>query len=268
MAEVHLRLPVLATVIVAFAVTALPCAHASADTALDRYVAAIALQQDARVTEALARTDGTGRQLLALRSYVRSASHLAERWSWTQEEIEAFEGSPEQRDLQLEISRVRAAFVAANPGYELYVNSQVRSLDVQIEHWNHNESVAAAADEILAAAKALITSPGFPADRPERAREALKAFLAGHTPVPTPTIAAPGLSLHGKMRAVDFQVHQGGRIVAGASTSAIPAEWEAAGWAAKLDVAVHAGSNKLIGPLASPSAPWHYTYVPDVVPPK
>ena len=235
---------------------------------VDRYVAAIAAQQDDRVTEALARIDGTGRQLLALRSYLRSASHLAERWSWTQEQIEAFEGSPEQRDLQLEIGRVRTAFVAANPGYELYVNSQVRSLEEQIEHWNRNESVAAAADEILAAARTLVVSPGFPADRPERAREALKAFLAGHTPVPTPTIAAPGLSLHGQMRAVDFQVHQGGHVVAGPNTSTIPSDWAAAGWAAKLDAAVQAGSNKFVGPLASPPAPWHYTYVPEAAPEK
>jgi hypothetical protein len=268
--RVHLGLPVQATIMAALAVAATPCAHAGADAdaVVDRYVAAIASQQDARVTEALARMDGTGRQLLALRSYVRSASHLAERWSWTREQIEAFDRSPEQRDLQLEISRVRTAFVAANPGYELYVNSQVRSLEVQIENWNRNESVAAAADEILAAAQALIVSPGFPADRPERARETLKAFLAGHTPVPTPTIAAPGLSLHGQMRAVDFQVHHGGRIVAGPSTSAIPADWEAAGWAAKLDAAVHAGSNKFVGPLASPPAPWHYIYVPDAAPPR
>ncbi len=264
--RLHLRLPFLAAITAALAAT--PCAYAGADAMLDRYVAAIAAQQDARVTEALARIAGTGRQLLALRSYVRSASHLAERWSWTQEQIEAFEGSPEQRELQLEIGRVRTSFVAANPGYELYVNSQVRSLDVQIENWNRNESVAAAADEIMTAAQALIASPGFPADRPERAREALKAFLVGHTPVPTPTIAAPGLSLHGQMRAIDFQVHQGGRIVAGPSTSAIPADWAAAGWAAKLDAAVHAGSNKFVGPLASPPAPWHYTYVPDAVPAK
>jgi hypothetical protein len=213
--RVHLGLPVQATIMAALAVAATPCAHAGADAdaVVDRYVAAIASQQDARVTEALARMDGTGRQLLALRSYVRS-------------------------------------------------------LEVQIENWNRNESVAAAADEILAAAQALIVSPGFPADRPERAREALKAFLAGHTPVPTPTIAAPGLSLHGQMRAVDFQVHHGGRIVAGPSTSAIPADWEAAGWAAKLDAAVHAGSNKFVGPLASPPAPWHYIYVPDAAPPR
>ena len=231
---------------------------------LSSYVTSISSQLDPRVAPTLGQLVGTGRQLLALLSYLRSASHLAERWSWTQEQIEAFAGSPEQRDLQQEIERVRTAFIAANPGFELYVNSEVRSLDVQIEHWNSNESVKAAADEILVAAQALIASPDFPpTDRPEQAREALKAFLSGYRPVPTPTIAAPGLSLHGQMRAVDFQVHQAGRVVAGPSTATIATDWAAAGWAAKLDAAVREASDRFVGPQASPPAPWHYTYVPE-----
>jgi hypothetical protein len=236
---------------------------AAADTApLQSHVASIGAQLDPRVAQTVAQLDGTGRQHLALRSYLRSASHLAERWSWTQQQIEAFEGSPEQRDLQHEIDRVRTVFVAANPGFELYVNSRVRSLDVQIEHWNRNESVKAAAQEILAAAQLLMTLPGFPADRPEQAQESLEAFLSGHRPVPTPTIAAPGLSLHGQMRAIDFQVHQGGRVVAGPSTATIATDWAAAGWAARLDAAVRAAGSRFVGPQVSPPAPWHYTYLP------
>jgi hypothetical protein len=202
---------------------------------------------------------------LALRSYLRSAPRLAERWSWTQEQIEAFEGSSEQRDLQQEIDRVRRAFTAAHPGFELYVNSEVRSLDRQVEHWNRNESVQAAADETLAAVQALVISPGFPADRPERAREALKAFLSSHRPVPTPTIAAPGLSLHGQMRAIDFQIHRDGHVVAGPTAATIARDWVATGWAAKLDAAVRVASSRFIGPQATPPAPWHYNYVPAAV---
>ena len=64
------------------------------------------------------------------------------------------------------------------------------------------------------------------------------------------------------MRAVDFQVHQGGRVVAGPSTATIATDWVAAGWAARLDAAVRQASNRFVGPQASPPAPWHYTYVP------
>ncbi len=237
-------------------------APAHCDDVVAPQVAALAAQLDPRVPETLARLDGTDRQLLALRSYIRNTSHLAERWSWTREQIAAYEGSPEQRKLQHEIDRVRAAFARDNPGFELYVNPQVRSLETQVEHWNTNESVTAAAAEILAAAQALVASPGFPADRPGQARQAFKKFLSSHTPVPAPTIAAPGLSLHGQMRAIDFQVRQGGRVVAGPTTATIAADWEAAGWAAKLDAAVRAASDRFVGPLAHPPAPWHYTYLP------
>jgi hypothetical protein len=250
------------------AVTAVNFAWAAHDAdPLAVFVTSISAQIDPRPAEVIPRIAGTGRQLLALRSYLRVGEHLPERWTWSPEQIAAFEGSPEQRDLQLEIDRVRAAFAAANPGFELYVNPQVRNLDTQIKQWNSNESVTAAAEEILTAAQALIASPGFPADRPERAREALKALLIGHTPTPTPTIAAPGLSPHGQMRGIDFQVHQGGRVVAGPNASSIAADWDAAGWAAKLDVAVRAASRKFVGPLASPREPWHYTYTPEAVTP-
>jgi len=235
------------------------------DDRLPAHVASVSAQLDPRVAQTLAQLDGTGRQLLALRSYLRSASNLAERWSWTEDQIEAFAGSPEERDLQQEIDGVRKAFMADNPGFELYVNSAVRSLDVQIEHWNSNTSVTAAAEGILVAAQALIASPEFPAGRPQQARMALESFLSGYRPVPTPTIAAPGLSLHGQMRAIDFQVHQGGRVVAGPSTASIATDWVAAGWAAKLDAAVREASNRFVGPQANPPAPWHYTYVPEAV---
>jgi hypothetical protein len=255
----------IAALLPAVSAAGLACADAHADDPLPAHVASISAHLDPRVAQTLAQLDGTGRQLLALRSYLRSTPHLAERWSWTEGQIEAFEGSAEARDLQQEIDRVRKAFIAANPGFELYVNSEVRSLDVQIEHWNSNASVTAAAERILVAAQALIASPEFPAVRSEQARVALEAFLSAYRPVPTPTIAAPGLSLHGQMRAIDFQVHQGGRVIAGPSTATIATDWLAAGWAAKLDAAVREASNRFVGPQATPPAPWHYTYVPEAV---
>jgi hypothetical protein len=69
------------------------------------------------VAQTLTQLDGTGRRLLALRSYLRSAPHLAERWSWTQEQIDAFEGSPEQLDLQQEIDlRIPAKMTGCSAG--------------------------------------------------------------------------------------------------------------------------------------------------------
>ena len=261
----------LTALVIALAAAAVPASLAAGEPAADsvamlaRFIEDVAGRQDPRVADALARIDGTGRRLLALRSYLRSHDRLGERWSWSQEQIAAYEGSPEHRELQLEIERVQEAFTGENPGFELWVNPQVRSLDVQLESWNSNESVTAAAANLSAAAREFVDSPTFQAMDTERARQALESFLAAHRPEPTPTVAAPGLSPHGQMRAVDFQVHQGDRIVAGPTTATMTADWDAAGWAARLDAAVRAASNRFVGPLASPREPWHYTFSPEAV---
>jgi len=261
-----IALAALATLVVATPVPAATAGEAPVgETALEHLVTEIAARQDPRVADALARIDGTGRRLLALRSYLRSADRLAERWSWTQEQIEAYEGSDEHLALQAEIERVRAAFSRENPGFELWVNPQVRSLDRQLESWNTNESVTEAAAHVFQAALALLDEPSFPADDPARARAALESFLSSHRPSPVPTVAAPGLSPHGQMRAVDFQVHQEDRIIAGPRSATIAAEWDDAGWSARLDAAVRAASSRFVGPLASPREPWHYTYAPEAV---
>jgi hypothetical protein len=235
------------------------------DPILDDSAQAIASELDARVSAVLERIDGTGRRLLALRSYLRSREHLAERWSWTQDQITAFEGSPEHRALQAEVERVREAFTRENPGFELWVNPQVRSLDRQIDSWNGNESVQAAAEEMLASVQESLAALEPAAGRSDRRNAALERLLIEHMPKPTPTVAAPGLSPHGQMRAIDFQVHKDGQVVAGPKTVTITEEWDQAGWTARLDAAVRAASNRFVGPLATPREPWHYTYTPDAV---
>lgn len=260
-----LRILSLTVLVMAGTAAGTACAANAGPDPLPAQIAAVAAEVDPRVSDAIARIDGTGRQLLALRSYLRSGRNLAERWSWTQEQIAAFEGSPEQLALQKEVERVRAAFAEANSGYELWVNPQVRSLDDQLASWNGNESVAAAAAGLLAAALELVSSPQFPGSRPDAAREALKRFLTAYSPEPTPTVAAPGLSPHGQMRAIDFQVQRDGQIIAGPVTASIATDWESAGWTGKLDAAVRASGQQFVGPLANPREPWHYTYAPDAV---
>lgn len=246
------------------ALAMLPAAYADESVAavpLETLAAAIAAKTDARVDELLPRIDGVGSRLLALRSYLRSGGHLSERWSWTQEQIAAYEGSPEQLELNAEVQRVREAFEHLNPGFELFVNPQVRSLDIQLASWNRNDSVAAASARLVQDAIAhLATASGDTASA-----DMLEAFLKSYAPEPVPTVAAPGLSPHGQMRAIDFQVHKGTEIVAGPDTHTIGSTWERGGWAARLDTAVREASRKFIGPLISPREPWHYTYTPVAV---
>jgi hypothetical protein len=237
----------------------------SATDPLAPVVARILADLDPRVNEAITRMDGEGRRLLALRSYLRNSSRLAERWSWTAEQVAAYQATPEHAELQAEVERVRAEFAQGNPGFELWVNPQVRSLDIQLQNWNTNESVAAAAETLLTAARAFAGSAEFRRANAAGAQRAFEQFLASHVPVPTPTIAAPGLSPHGQLRAIDFQVHKDGAIVAGTRTATIAEEWDGAGWTQKLEAAVRTASRRFVGPLEMPREPWHYTYAPDSV---
>lgn len=235
------------------------------DHVIDQCIADLGSILDGRAAAALERVDGSGRRLVALRSYLRSSQNLASRWSWTEQQIRAFEGSAEQRDLHAEIERVRAAFIAANPGYEIWVNPQVRSLDVQIDHWNSNASVESAGAKLVDDLRDRLGTPELARQSAAGTCAGIEQFLRSYIPSPTPTLAAPGLSPHGQMRAIDFQVHQADKVIAGPSADSIATVWDAGGWAERLDDAVRKASRRFIGPLASPPEPWHYTFTPDLV---
>jgi len=160
---------------------------------------------DPRAASALERVDGVGRQLLAARSYLRASTGIGDRWSWTKKQISAFEGSADQQALLEQIGAVRSAFERSNPGYTLFVNERVRSLDEQLSNWNRNDSVASAAANLEAATQEFLAKTGWPAPG-EQILRGLAAFLQAQTPEPKPTLAAPGLSAHGQMHAVDFHV--------------------------------------------------------------
>jgi hypothetical protein len=222
----------------------------------------IAMQQEARVTSALARIAGTDHKLLALRAYLRAGPGLAHRWSWTGSEIHAYRKSTEYAAVQAEIEQVRRAFVAANPGFDLWVNPDIRSLDTQIANWNSNESVAFAAANLLTAFRVWLGSPQV-RQLPGSARSnAAARWLKEYMPHPAPVLAAPGLSPHGQMRAIDFQIRKQDRLVAAARTATIRSSWDVPGWTDRLQAAVQAGSTHFSGPLTSPREPWHYTYMP------
>jgi hypothetical protein len=237
-------------------------ALADADELVAAHLAALHDSLDLRAAAALDRIGSLGPKLLAARSYLRSAAHLAERWSWTQAEIDAYEGSPAQAALDAEISRVREAFEAANAGYTLFVNPRVRSLDVQLQHWNENRSVADAGENLLEALRGIVGAGGFPAPGTQDARTRFSQALKAHQPQPTPALAAPGLSPHGQMHAVDFQVRQGGITIAGPSTEQVQAVWLGQGWRNRLESAIRQASDKFRGPLQNPDEPWHYDYRP------
>ena len=233
-----------------------------AGATVEEYFAALRAGLDARVIEALGAIEGTGRQLLAVRSYVRSAAQLDERWSWNDAQIAAYAGSPEKLRLDAAIARVRCSFESANSGHTLFVNETVRSLDRQIEKWNRSETIKRAADYMLEKIRAEIATQALPRANSPEGVSAFRNLVASFKPIPAPSLAAPGLSLHGRMQAIDFQVMAGNRIVAGTDPTAVIETWETSGWKAKLQSAVNEANAGFVGPLKSPDEPWHYDFRP------
>jgi len=221
------------------------CRH-SAEAVLDRLIEDSGRRLSPRVAEALARIDGTGRRLLALRSYLRSGDRLAERWSWTQQQIASSRGRRAPRSSRPRSTALREAFTRDNPGSKLWVNPQVRSLDRQLESWNSNDTVAAAAAGLAAAALELVSSPSFPAADPDRARKALESLLAGHRPVPlrpSPRLASRPMGRCARWIS---------RCTRATASSPVPDRdhrhgVDAAGWSAKLDAAVRSASRRFVG---------------------
>jgi hypothetical protein len=234
---------------------------ASSGERMATYVTALQARLDPRAASALERIDGDARRLLAARAYLRAGAALPEKWSWGAERIDAFEGSDRQKALLAEIARVRSEFERANPGYTLFVNARVRSLDEQIESWNRTASVAAAAANLEAATRIFMTAAHWPVLPGERFMRRFQAFLESYVPDPTATVAAPGLSPHGQMSAVDFHVYHGDVPVAEPETAQIVPTWDGQHWTERLADAVTRSGARFKGPLAEPREPWHYQYV-------
>jgi hypothetical protein len=244
-----------------FALIACLATPALAFAAVDEYLLAVTHDLPAVAKDALQRIDGKPRQLLAVRGYIRAGQQLSSRWSWSAEEIRTYEASQEYADLLAEIALVRARFEAASPGYSLYANTAARSLDLQLQRWNSNKSVGVIAGRLQQAAERELARSTYPAQPDAKATLRFAEFLREWRPVPAAApLAAPGLSLHGRSRAIDFQITHDGRIIAPTEVAKVRSVWEGQGWARRLAAAMR--DTRFVGPLQSPNEPWHYEYLP------
>jgi hypothetical protein len=226
---------------------------------IEMYAGLIAAGLPERAQETLQKMDGLPRHLLALRSYLRAGDRIDSNWSWTAEQIAAFQGKREYRDLLKEVERIRTRFEDENPGYSLYANTQVRSLDTQLARWNSNRYVARIGQSLQKAAKRELQNSAYQGGPDPEDIERFASFLKNWHPSTAAPLATPGLSLHGQLRAIDFQVVQGGKTVAPADIAVSQSIWEDQGWSAKLQTAM--ADSHFVGPLQVPHEPWHYEYV-------
>lgn len=236
------------------------CFHAHAQGNVDSYITAAVQKLDPKVADAVARIEGAPRRLLALRGYLRSRAGLKSKWSWTADEIARYKQSAEYKAALAEVERVKAKFAEQNPGYSIEVNTEVRTLEAQIASWNRTASVGQAADALFAAVQTALAA--YPAQPDTATLTRFQNLLSNQNLSVSPTVATPGLSQHGQLRAFDFKIRQGDKIVATTDSATVKSVWDAAGWTRKLNAAVTSASRKFAGPLAAPREPWHYTYVP------
>lgn len=247
------------------ALLALPALGAAAsqdDSVVAAHLGALTAELPEPARQALAGIDTPQRKLLAVRSYVKAGPQLQALWSWTAEEVRRFERSRAYQRLLVAVDAVKRQFEHQNPGYSLYANMQVRTLELQLERWNANAGVARVGDELYRATQRELRTRHYP-ERPNAASlERLKRFLVGWYPRSAAPLAAPGLSAHGQLRAIDFQVMRGKQIIAGTSIASVRTAWEQPGWHERLRRAVRSADAQFVGPLRAPNEPWHYTYVP------
>jgi hypothetical protein len=120
--------------------------------------------------------------------------------------------------------------------------------------------VARAAREFRESCRLWLADTTFPVTPDSAALTRFIDQLAAYETERPPTVAVPGLSMHGRFHAFDFAIMRGKRIVAGASSASIETVWDSGGWSGKLKQAVTQASGNFTGPLGAPREPWHYEY--------
>lgn len=204
------------------------------------------------------------RNILALKQYIRYKDVIDVKWAWTDEEIKHYTTTDEYKQLVAEIDRVKAKFAELNSGLVLTYTSRARSLQKQLDSWNGVASIKKIGDKLFLQCRNEISKEKYPEapDPDDASLDQFRRFLLAQDLSHNPTVATPGLSDHGQLRAIDFYIKQGGKLIAYSNTQTIKTVWDDPGWTAKLKTAVTQASERFEGPLPNPYEPWHYRYRP------
>jgi hypothetical protein len=244
------------------------------------YVQELVNVQQERVQRVLTQIPNKYRQLMAVHGFVRHAGRINPRWPMTDAEETTFRGSSAGQAMQHEIQAIQRAFASAHRGYSLRVNPRARSLDTQITAWNGSGRGGRIAENLgrdlwRRAGTELDSGTTYPEPPTATSKEAFRRWIAQHprtglnlrarvdrTTYHMPTLATPGLSDHGRLRAIDFEVRRGGDIIATSdSTTESRAIWRGVpNWQTRLNNVITGVSANWDGPLERPDEPWHYTY--------
>jgi hypothetical protein len=229
------------------------------------YLEAASKPLDGRIRGALMGIDEMPRRVLALKYYLRRAGDVRSSWAWTPKQIMRYKGSMEYVRAVSEVEKVKAKFAELNPGYTLKVNTEVRNLTEQLRLWNETSSIIATGQDLYAACVKALRDTAYPEQFEKADLQRFIRFLGSVRAPVIPTVAVPGFSQHGQLRAFDFVIWQGDKIVAGTDAGSVGGLWDRSGWTARLNDAIMQASEHFSGPLPAPREPWHYTYSPTPV---
>jgi len=231
---------------------------------VDHYFTAAAGTLPPTARNALVRIPNPERRRLAVAQYHRRRQELDTLWTWSAEVARSHQQTTEYRGAMTDLRRLRRVFAALNPGYILVTDTNARLLGTQLRYWNREPSVLAAARELQETAVRWLASELFPVTPDARALERFLLRLDSYCPSRIPTVAVPGLSLHGQLRAFDFAILRRGRLVAGTSSASVDSVWTRGGWSRRLRRAVLESGAAFAGPLEVPNEPWHYQHVSEI----
>jgi hypothetical protein len=228
---------------------------------LVRYSDAVSKPLDRRIRGALSMINAGPRRLLALKYYLQRGGAIGGLWAWTEREIVAYRRSIEYRLANAEVDKVRMVFARQNPGYTLTAQKDARTLQDQVDLWNKTPGIQTAGEALWKTALVAVRTPHYPDTLTSTSVARFRQMLLAARARPALSVALPGFSHHGQLRAYDFVIWRDGKIVAGTDIYSIQSQWIASGWSDRLRQAVYTASGRFDGPLQAPHEPWHYTYL-------
>lgn len=240
----------------------LPVLADSAEVAekVDTYFRQAAVGLPPGPRDVLRRMPNRERRLLAVAHYVQRRDQVDTLWTWTEQEAHAHRESGAYSRAMAELTRVRRSFARLNPGYVLVTDTNPRPLEIQLRYWNREPSVLAAARELRDSAGAWLAVETFPVFPDSTGLARFVGRLQTYRPTQLPTVAVPGLSLHGQLRAFDFAILRQGRVVASTRSATMDSVWDRGGWSERLRSAITEAGGAFRGPLDQPREPWHYEH--------
>jgi hypothetical protein len=238
------------------------------------------------------------RRMAAFWNYVRYPKNkgrsIAEAWAWDKEQIAAYEKSPERRAAGVAIAAVKQLFAddpkikaigeADSAVYTLWGEPDPRPLETQLNNWQRSDADSVKeygrvirehlVKEMSVCGLAPVNN-GIIWDMNVEQLMKFGQFIEKYADsssmgAKSPVFATPGLSDHGRSRAVDFKVIKHGQgkpeVYLGANSKQAD-RWRSEGCAGALTRAVNTlnqrnGRTVFKGPLSSPDEPWHWVYQP------